>query len=65
MTPFDTGTSPADAAGFDSAYRRLVDARLEYDSLKNRGAPSAQIIEARGGLHRARADIAVLRRVGT
>jgi hypothetical protein len=54
--------SGADTDGFDGAYRRLVDARSGYDSLKSRGAPAGALIRARGTLHRARAEMAHLRR---
>jgi hypothetical protein len=47
---------------FDVAYRRLVDARLEYEMLRNAGAPLGTLAEARGVLHRARAEMAHQRR---
>lgn len=48
--------------GFDAAYQYLVDARLEYEMLKGRGAPPGALIEARAALHRARAEMANRRR---
>ncbi len=48
--------------GFDTAYERLVDARLEYEMLKATGAPFGAVVQARGTLHRARADMAYRRR---
>jgi len=48
---------------FDSAYERLVDARLSYEMLKDRGATTGAVIEARGALHRARADMVIYRRM--
>jgi hypothetical protein len=48
--------------GFDAAYERLVDARLEYEMLKSASAPNGAVIAARGTLHRARAEMAHHRR---
>jgi hypothetical protein len=48
--------------GFDSAYQRLVDARLSYEMLKSDGAPLADVVGARGSLHQARARMAAQRR---
>jgi len=48
--------------GFDVAYQRLVDARLEYEMLKSASAPTGAVIQARGTLHRARAEMAHHRR---
>jgi hypothetical protein len=47
---------------FDVVYRRLVDARLEYEVLKSRGAPTGALIEARAALHRTRAEMALHKR---
>lgn len=56
-------TAPTlEAQGFDVAYRRLVDARLEYEMLKANSAPTGAVVQARGTLHRARADMAHQRR---
>ncbi len=49
--------------GFDNAYERLVDARLTYEMLKNRDATTGAVIEARGALHRARANMVLYRRI--
>ena len=46
---------------FQSAYDRLVDARNEYDMLRSHGAHFGALVEARGALHRARADMAIVR----
>jgi hypothetical protein len=46
---------------FDLAYRRLADARLEYEMLRSAGAPLGALAEARGTLHRARAEMAAQR----
>lgn len=56
-------TTYAQVKDFDSAYERLVDARLTYEMLKNRDATTGAIIEARGALHRARANMVPYRRV--
>ena len=48
--------------GFDQAFERLVDARLEYEALRLHNAPTGAVIAARGVLHRARADVAIWRR---
>ena len=53
----------ADIEDFDSAYDRLVDARLTYEMLKSRDATTGAVIEARGALHRARANMALYRRI--
>jgi len=52
----------AEIDGFDAAYRHLVDARLEYEMLKASAAPTGAVIQARGSLHRARAEMADHRR---
>jgi hypothetical protein len=57
--PTPTLSPPADP--FETSYRRLVDARLEYEVLRERGAPLGALAEARGALHRARADMAAHR----
>ena len=54
--------SPGVASGFDEAYERLVDARLEYEALRSHNATSGALVAARAALHRARADIAIYRR---
>ncbi|NQV05717.1 hypothetical protein HQ535_04130 [bacterium] len=54
--------SPEAAGGFDKAYQRLVDARLEYEALRSHDATTGALVTARAALHRARADIAVYRR---
>ncbi|MCB2222751.1 MAG: hypothetical protein KQH83_01150 [Actinobacteria bacterium] len=51
-----------EADGFDRAYERLVDARLGYEMLKSAGAPAGAVVQARGALHRARAEMAHHRR---
>jgi len=56
-------TAYAEIDDFDSAYGRLVDARLTYEMLKNRDATTGAVIEARGALHRARADMVIYRRM--
>jgi len=48
--------------GFETAYRRLVDARVEYEMLRSAGAPTGAIADARSALHRARAEMAIIRR---
>ena len=53
----------ADIENFDSAYERLVDARLNYEMLKNHGATTGAVVEARGALHRARANMVLYRRI--
>ena len=53
--PATTQTTEID--GFDAAYQRLVDARLEYEMLKTAGAPTGAVVQARGTLHKARADM--------
>ena len=55
-------TITAETNGFDGAYERLVDARLEYEMLKSTGAPLGAIVQARGTLHQARARMADHRR---
>jgi len=55
-------TAAIEVDGFDAAYERLVDARLEYEMLKTTGAPSGAVVQARGTLHRARAEMAYHRR---
>jgi hypothetical protein len=55
-------TITVETNGFDSAYERLVDARLEYEMLKSTGAPLGAIVQARGILHQARARMADHRR---
>ena len=65
IAPRKTSPSSVEADGFDIAYRRLVDARLEYEVLKARGAPTGALIEARGALHRVRAEIALHRRLAS
>ena len=55
-------TIRAETNGFDGAYERLVDARLEYEMLKSARAPIGAVIAARGGLHQARARMADQRR---
>jgi len=50
------------ATAFDLAYERLVDARLEYETLRTRGATTGALVAARGSLHRARADMSAARR---
>jgi hypothetical protein len=57
-----TTTATLEVDGFDSAYERLVDARLEYEMLKRSGAPIGAIVQARGSLHQARARMADHRR---
>jgi hypothetical protein len=47
---------------FQTAYRRLVDARLGYEDLRHAGASRAAIVDARAVLHRARAEMASVRR---
>ena len=56
-------TTYADIEDFDSAYERLVDARLNYEMLKNHDAPTGAVVEARGALHRARANMVTYRRI--
>ena len=56
-------TTYANIEDFDSAYERLVDARLTYEMLKERGATTGAVIEARGSLHRARAEMVLYRRM--
>ena len=55
-------TTTLEVDGFDSAYERLVDARLEYEMLKRAGAPMGAVVTARGSLHQARARMADQRR---
>lgn len=55
-------TAPIQVEEFDTAYERLVDARLEYEMLKAAGAPTGAVVTARGTLHRARAEMAHHRR---
>ena len=50
-------TQTTEINGFDAAYQRLVDARLEYEMLKTTGAPTGAVVQARGTLHRARAEM--------
>ena len=57
-----TTTTTIEVDGFDSAYERLVDARLEYEMLKRAGAPMGAVVRARGTLHQARARMADHRR---
>jgi hypothetical protein len=54
-------TTPTEADGFRTAYRHLVEARTEYDTLRTDGAEFAALVEARGALHRARAEMALVR----
>jgi hypothetical protein len=61
--PHRTPPLSVEVDGFDAAYRRLVDARLEYEVLKSRGAPTGALIEARAALHRIRAEMALHRRL--
>jgi hypothetical protein len=59
-----TITAPQEAVGtdgFQNAYQRLVAARTEYEVLRSHGAQFAALVEARGALHRARADMAIVR----
>lgn len=63
MTPSTDRTASAGVDGFDGAYRRLVDARNEYDLLKSAGAPAGAVVRARGSLHRARAEMVMYRRM--
>jgi len=56
-------TAYADIEDFDSAYESLVDARLTYEMLKTRGAPTGAVVEARSALHRARANMVIYRRI--
>ena len=63
--PRKTTLSQVEANGFEAAYRRLVDARLEYEVLRSRGAPTGALIEARAALHRARAEMATHRRLAS
>lgn len=60
--PDQTAAPSVEANGFDVAYQRLVDARLDYEVLKGTGAPRGALIEARAALHRARAEMALHRR---
>ncbi len=53
----------ANTEDFDSAYERLVDARLTYEMLKSRDATTGAVVEARGALHRARANMVLYRRI--
>ncbi|MBU1226840.1 MAG: hypothetical protein KJ698_06500 [Actinobacteria bacterium] len=62
LTAHRPTTAVVDTDAFDSAYERLVDARLEYEMLKTGGAPMGAVVQARGTLHRARADMAFRRR---
>ena len=62
LTAHRTPTTHARIDDFDSAYGRLVDARLTYEMLKERGATTGAVIEARGTLHRARAEMVLYRR---
>jgi hypothetical protein len=61
MAPSRNHTTSAGVDGFDNAYRRLVDARNEYDMLKSSGASSRALARAHGSLHQARADTALRR----
>ena len=57
-----TLTVTAPTLDFQAAYSRLVDARLGYEDLRRSGAPRAALVEARAALHRARAEMALVRR---
>lgn len=47
--------------GFRTAYDRLVEARNEYDMLRGHSAHFGALVEARAALHRARAEMAIVR----
>ena len=63
--PRKNAPSPVESDGFDATYERLVDARLDYEMLKSRGAPSGALIEARVALHRVRAEMATHRHLAS
>ena len=62
MTPSTNRTASAGVDGFDTAYRRLVEARNDYEMLKSAGAPTGAVLRACGILYRARTDMAPYRR---
>jgi hypothetical protein len=61
MTTIIAPETTTESDGFQAAYARLVDARNEYDMLRSHGAHFGALVEARGALHRARAEMALVR----